>query len=85
MIYMKNFLLQNMVRADIFPVLWQFGKSAAKPPRLPACLARLRRARQKIRSSYFQYTPPVRIWQVDNCLVPRCGSALGYQFIFIFG
>jgi len=41
-----SFALKNMVRADIFPVLWQFGKSAAKPPRLPACLARLRRARQ---------------------------------------
>ena len=28
---MKNFLLQNVVfRADIFPVLWQFLKNAAK-------------------------------------------------------
>jgi len=29
---MKNFLLQNAVRADIFPVLWQFLKNAASPP-----------------------------------------------------
>jgi len=28
---MKNFLLQNVVRADIFPVLWQFLKNAASP------------------------------------------------------
>jgi hypothetical protein len=27
---LKNFL-QNMVRVDIFPVLWQFLKNAAKP------------------------------------------------------
>jgi len=28
---MKNFLLQNVVRADIFPVLWQFLKNVASP------------------------------------------------------
>jgi len=28
---MKNFLLQNVVRADISPVLWQFLKNAASP------------------------------------------------------
>ena len=28
---MENFLLQNVVRADIFPVLWQFLKNAASP------------------------------------------------------
>jgi len=75
---MKNFLSLKYDSADIFPVLWQFGKIAAKPPRLPAFLAALRAARKKIRSSYIQYTPPVRIFQVDNCLAPRCGSALGY-------
>ena len=37
---------------------WKLLKIVAKPPRLPACLARLRRARQKIRSSYIQNIPP---------------------------
>jgi len=73
-----------MARADIFPVLWQFGKNAAKPPRLPACLARRRRARPKNRSSYIQNTPPVGICKGISRLAPRCGSALGCQFIFIF-
>ena len=53
-------------------------KNAAKPPRLPACLAPLGGARQKIRSSYIQYTPPVRIFQGFIRLAPRCGSALGH-------
>jgi len=49
-----------MVRADIFLVLWQFGKNAVKPP-CWLSLAALRAARPKIRSSYIQYTPPVGI------------------------
>jgi len=75
-----------------FQVLWQFlAKNAASPSFTRASrksrglVFALRPAQGEIRSSYFQYTPPVRIWQVDNCLVPRCGSALGHQFIFIFG
>jgi len=48
-IFIKNFLLQNVVRADIFPVLWQFLiKNAASPlagePQITgACFRRLRR------------------------------------------
>ena len=76
-------LLRNFNGAGIFPacpvgkrsfsfgVLWQFGKNAAKPPRLPAFLAPLGGARQKIRSSYIQNTPPVGIWQTFFRLAPR--------------
>ena len=48
-----------MVRADIFLVLWQFGKIAAKPPCgliFPRAAVR-GGAKTKIRSSYIQNTP----------------------------
>jgi len=87
LLYNEKFSFKNMVRADIFPILWQFGKNAAKPPRgliFPRAAA-CGGARAKIRSSYIQNTPPVGICKGISRLAPRCGSALGCQFIFIFG
>ncbi|PIQ06855.1 MAG: hypothetical protein COW72_01510 [Candidatus Nealsonbacteria bacterium CG18_big_fil_WC_8_21_14_2_50_37_10] len=62
-------------------------KNAAKPPRGLIFLraAECGGAKTKIRSSCIQNTPPVRIFQAFFRLAPRCGSALGHQFIFIFG
>jgi len=82
MFYEKFLLpLQNMVRADIFQVLWQFGMFAAKPPHRPF-FARAARggAGPKTCSSYFQYTPPVGISQARGSRL----ASLGGQFVFIF-
>jgi hypothetical protein len=50
----KNFLLQNVVRADISLVLWQFLKNAASPagePQITRAFPRRRRRRNSFELS----------------------------------
>jgi len=58
-------------------------KNAAKPPRWLS-LAALRAARAKIRSSYFQYTPPIYTRRVFRLAPPAAGLGVCQDFERIF-